>query len=114
MIAGGRWAYDGGHDGYNEFHATRTVQKVAYVPKDTAGFADYYKRWCNEKSKVPNTDPDGNSPPGSTPKSSQPGPTLTPKQRETYQNQQRPENQWVLHPDVDGCDPFRDAGGGIR
>lgn len=110
VIAGGRWVYDGGHDGYNEIHATRVVQKVAYVPKDPAGFAAFYKRWCDEQSKVPHTDPGGNSPPGSTPKSAPPGPPLTPKQRETYDNQQRPENQWVLHPDVDGCEPFRDDG----
>ena len=114
VIAGGRWTFDGGHEGWNEFHATRNVQKVAYIPKDEAGFADFYKRWCDEKSKVPNTDPAGNSPPGSTPKSAPPGPPLTAKQRETYDNQQRPENQWVLHPDIDGCEPFDDPGGGIH
>ena len=108
VIAGGRWVYDGGHDGYNEFHATRIVQKVAYVPKDPAGFAEFHKRWCDEHGKVPHTDPAGNSQPGSTPKGAAPGPPLTPKQRETYDNQQKPENQWVLHPAVDGCEPFRD------
>jgi len=116
VIAGGRWAYDGGHDGYNEFHATRTVQKVAYVPKDLAGFEDFRKRWCNEQNKVPHTDPNGNSPPVSVPKSSQPGPPLTAIQRETYDNQRLPENQWVLHPDVDGCEPLviDDGGGGLH
>lgn len=114
VIAGGRWTFDGAHDGYNEFHATRIVQKVAYVPKDEAGFADFYKRWCKEQGKVPHTDPDGNSLPGSTPKSAPPGPPLTPGQRETFDNQQRPENQWVLHPDVDGCEPWNDDGGGIH
>jgi len=108
VIAGGRWAFDGGHDGYNEFHATRIVQKVAYVPKDPASFADYYQRWCDQHGKVPHTDPGGNSPPGSTPKGAPPGPPLTAKQRETYDNQQKPENQWVLHPAVDGCEPFGD------
>jgi len=107
VIAGGRWAFDGAHDGYNEFHATRIVQKVAYIPKDPAGFSDYYARWCDQLSKVPHTDPAGNSPPGSTPKNAPPGPPLTPKQRETSDNQQQPENQWVLHPAVDGCEPFR-------
>ena len=108
MIAGGRWVYDGGHNGYNELHATRIVQKVAYVPKDPAGFAEFHKRWCHEQGKVPHTDPAGNSPPGSTPQGAAPGSPLTPKQRETYDNQQKPENQWVLHPAVDGCEPFRD------
>jgi hypothetical protein len=106
VIAGGRWAFDGGHDGYNEFHATRIVQKVSYVPKDPATFADYYKRWCDQQGRVPHTDPAGNSPPGSTPKGAPPGPPLTPKQQETYDNQQKPENQWVLHPAVDGCQPL--------
>ncbi|HZI47977.1 MAG TPA: hypothetical protein VFD75_09265 [Pyrinomonadaceae bacterium] len=106
VIAGGRWTFDGAHDGYNEFHATRIVQKVAYVPKDPAAFADYYKRWCELQSQVPHTDPSGNSPPGSTPQGSAPGPPLSPKQQETYDNQQRPENQWVLHPAVDGCQPL--------
>jgi hypothetical protein len=107
VIAGGRWTFDGAHDGYNEFHATRIVQKVAYVPKDPAGFADFHQRWCKEQGKNPHTDPSGNSPPGATPQGAPPGPPLTPEQRETYDNQQKPENQWVLHPTVDGCDPFR-------
>jgi hypothetical protein len=107
VIAGGRWTYDGGHAGYNEFHATRIVQKVAYVPKDPAGFADFHQRWCKEQGKVPHTDPAGNAPPGATPQGAPPGPPLTPEQRETYDNQQKPENQWVLHPQVDGCDPIR-------
>jgi len=108
VIAGGRWAYDGGHDGYNEMHATRIVQKVAYVPKDAASFRDFHQRWCDEQGKVPHGDPAGNSPPGSTPKGAPPGPPLTPKQRETYDNQQRPENRWTLHPEVDGCEPSRE------
>jgi len=107
VITGGRWVFDGAHN-YNEFHATRIVQKVAYVPKDLGEFAVYYKRWCDQHSRVPHTDPAGNSPPGSTPKGAPPGPPLTPKQRETYDNQQKPENQWVLHPAVDGCEPFGD------
>jgi len=62
---------------------------------------------CDQQSKVPHTDLLGNSPPGSTPKNAPPGPPLTPKQRETHDNQQEPENQWVPHPAVDGCKPFR-------
>jgi hypothetical protein len=107
VIAGGRWTYDGGHSGYNEFHATRIVQKIAYVPKDPAGFADFHQRWCKEQGRVPHTDPAGNSGPGTTPQGAPPGPPLTPEQRDTYDNQQKPENLWVLHPTVDGCDPLR-------
>jgi hypothetical protein len=105
VIVGGRWTYDGGHEGWNEFHATRTVQKVAYVPKDPAGFEAFRKRWCHEQAKVPHTDPDGNSRPGSVPKGAPPGPPLTTRQLETYESQQKPRNQWVLHPNIDSCVP---------
>lgn len=30
---------------------------------------------------------------------------LTPEQQAVADNQRAPENQWVLHPDVDGCAP---------
>lgn len=108
VIAGGRWVYDGGHDGYNEMHATRIVQKVAYVPKDAASFAAFQRRWCDEQNKVPHSDHAGNPPPGSTPAGAPPGPGLTPAAQGTYDNQRRPENRWTLHPEVDGCEPGED------
>jgi hypothetical protein len=121
VIVGGRWTYDGGHEGWNEFHAARTIQKVAYVPNDYAGFEAFRKAWCHEQEKVPHTDPDGNSPPGSAPKNAPSGPPLTPIQQQTYDSQQRPENRWVLHPEIDGCvppddldHPPGDASGGLH
>jgi hypothetical protein len=31
--------------------------------------------------------------------------TLTPEQRDVLHRQQQPENNWALHPAVDGCVP---------
>ena len=94
IIVKGRWAYDGGHDGYNEIHAVRIVQKVAYVPQTEAEFAAFQKQWCERLGEVPHVDPAGAGTSG-----------LTPHQQEIYDNQQKPENKWELHPEVDGCEP---------
>jgi len=32
VVMRGRWVYDGGHSGYNEMHAVRTLQKIYNVP----------------------------------------------------------------------------------
>jgi hypothetical protein len=92
VVARGRWTYDGGHTGWAEVHATRTVQKINKydVPTDETGFTDYQKRWCDRLCEVP---------PGNT------GQSLTPQQQTVVDNQNKPENGWVLHPDIDGCDP---------
>jgi len=94
VVVRGRWAYDAGHTGWNEVHATRVVQKIDRndVPTDPTGFGGYYKRWCERLSEVPHGE-------GST------GQALTPAQQTVADNQQAPENQWVLHPEIDGCIP---------
>ena len=94
LAVGGRWAYDGGHTGWNEFHATRIVQKVDNIPNDLTQFAQFQKRWCDQLCKVPHTDSTG---------ASLTGQPLTPDQQQTHDNQQKPRNQWVFHPLVDGC-----------
>lgn len=81
VIVRGRWAYDGGHSGWNEIHATRIVQKIYNVPNTPSGFADFWKQWCERMSEVPRID----------------SPGLT--------TQPLPEDQWVFHPCVDGCEP---------
>ena len=94
VVLRGRWAYDAGHTGWNEVHATRTVQKIDRndVPSDPARFRDYQKRWCERLSEVPHIeDPDLHP--------------LSPEQQTVADNQHAPENQWVLHPEVDGCEP---------
>ncbi len=94
VVVRGRWAYDGGHSGWSEVHATRIVQKVnSYdVPTDVLGFRAYQKRWCERLSEVPHVDVPGVHP-------------LTPEQQAVADNQGAPEHQWVLHPEIDGCEP---------
>jgi hypothetical protein len=93
VVVKGRWAFDGGHDGYNEIHAVRVLQKVHYVPQTAAEFAAFQKEWCERLGEVPHVDA------GAEPKD------LTPGQQTVYDNQQKPENGWVLHPEIDGCEP---------
>ncbi|MEP7110228.1 MAG: hypothetical protein ABI760_19690, partial [Ferruginibacter sp.] len=92
VIVRGRWTYDGGHSGYNEVHATRTIQKVFYVPQNPVEFEKFRQQWCDRMSEIPHVELNGLKP-------------LTPPAQATYDNQQQPENQWTLHPDVDGCTP---------
>jgi hypothetical protein len=94
VIVKGRWAYDGGHDGYNEVHAVRTLQKVFSVPQSEAGFKEFQKQWCDRLGEIPEVVIPGVRPIG-----------MTPEQEEVYDDQQKPENGWVLHPEVDGCEP---------
>ncbi len=92
VIVRGRWTYDGGHQGYNEIHATRIVQKVQNIPADPAQFDDFLKRWCASLSVTPHADPAGARPADAGAAA-------------TFDAQQRPENRWVLHPAIDGCVP---------
>ena len=64
VVVRGRWSYDGGHEGWNEVHATRIVQKIdrGDVPTDPTKFRAYLKRWCERLSEVPQVeDPGGPS-----------------------------------------------------
>ena len=101
IVVRGRWVYDGGHDGYNEIHAVRTVQKTPAAPlNDEAKFKAFHDDWCRELGKVPPGEP----PPAGT--SSTPatgGSPLTPAQQATRDAQSRPENRWTYHPAIDGC-----------
>jgi hypothetical protein len=94
VVVRGRWAYDGGHTGWSEVHPTRIVQKIDHsdVPTDPNEFRAYLTRWCERLSEVPHDEDPGVHP-------------LTPEQQTVADNQQAPENQWVFHPEVDGCEP---------
>jgi hypothetical protein len=98
VIVRGRWAYDGGHTGWNEMHATRIVQKIYNVPNFQPAFSKFLEQWCTRMSEVPRIEFPGLQP-------------LTPEEQSTYDNQQKPENQWKLHPLLDGCKPKEDGGG---
>jgi len=94
VVVRGRWAYDCGHEGWSEVHATRIVQKIDRfdVPTEATAFRDYQKRWCERLSEVPHIEDPGVH-------------TLSPEQQAVADNQRAPENQWVFHPEVDGCEP---------
>ncbi len=100
VVIRGRWVYDGGHDGYNEIHAVRTVQKTPAAPLDEAKFKDFHDEWCRDLGKVV----PGDAPPVGT-SSIPPTVTLTPAQNATRDAQARPENRWTYHPAIDGCAP---------
>jgi len=103
IVLRGRWAYDGGHDGYNEIHAVRTIQKTfGPVPQDDARFTAFHDQWCTELAKVPPPDPLPGVETSSSPLGNNP---LTPAQQSTRDAQARPENSWTLHPLIDGCAP---------
>jgi hypothetical protein len=96
VVATGRWVYDAGHTGWNEFHPVKTVQKIdpkAFIPDQVA---DQRTRWCGLLAQVPPFAPPG---PGPTPTG------MTPGQTGVWNSQRQPENQWYLHPAIDGCRP---------
>ena len=67
VVMRGRWVFDRGHDGYNEMHAVRTLQKVpggtvplvalASTPtdQDFLDFQAFRKRWCDLTCEVLHT-----------------------------------------------------------
>ena len=97
VVITGRWSYDAGHTGWNELHPVKTIQKVAETPFGIdAGGTDLATQWCTLTTPVPPGDRDGaDGAPAS----------MTPSQQQTWDAQQEPQNQWQLHPAVDGCQP---------
>ena len=87
VVVTGDWVYDAGHDGWNEFHPCRTVQKIQGAPYWAQGNSDAALRdfnlvlndWC-----------------GAIKDAAAPG---------TTDAQGRPEHRWQFHPDLDGCVP---------
>jgi hypothetical protein len=93
VVITGRWVYDAGHQGWNELHAVKSVQKPNDdETSDWESFDDLHERWCDRVSEVP---PDGA--PGSRPAG------MTPAQEVVFDGQVDPRNRWVYHPAVDGC-----------
>lgn len=101
VVITGRWVYDAGHHGQNELHAVTSVQKL-----DPAGMtnpdtlADLRDQWCRHVSEVPPPrGPGAPAGPGGQPAA------LTSDQLTVYTNQIKPENRWIFHPLLDGCEP---------
>jgi len=119
VVVQGRWAWDSGHAGHMELHP---VVAIAIAPGITMGgndpvgpvaadvannVRDLESRWCRLLSQAP--------PPvapttlhGAPPV---PGVQLSGEQETTALAQQSPENQWMVHPLIDGC---RSRGNDIR
>ena len=93
VVATGRWVYDAGHKGWNEFHPLKIIQRIDEKSYDADKIDDLLKRWCGLLANVPPFTPPGDKPPDG----------MTSGQAQTWNNQRQPDNQWILHPDLDGC-----------
>jgi hypothetical protein len=84
LVVRGTWVYDSAHEGWNEIHPILHCQRIGtwggswssteFAPPSTM---DSVKRWCEKVTQA--EDP------------------------ATTTAQLRPENQWEVHPVVDGC-----------
>ncbi len=113
VVVQGRWTWDSGHAGHMELHPVVAVAIAQGVPmggSDPVGpvapdvearVKDLQDRWCRLLDEAP--------PPVAPPTlhgaPPVPGAELTPDQQATAVAQQRPENQWSVHPLIDGCAP---------
>jgi hypothetical protein len=91
LVVSGEWVYDSLHQGFNEIHPVRSCQRIGYWagswglvdtgtgPPEPFDWQAIRDRWCAAIASA-----------GS--------PT-------TIDNQQKPENQWTIHPSIDGCQP---------
>jgi hypothetical protein len=99
IVVTGRWVYDGSHQGWNELHPVKSIQKIAERIETWEGRADpqaQYDLWCTQMMQVPPPNRDG---PGGAPS------TMSSDQQVIWDSQIQPENRWILHPLIDGCLP---------
>jgi hypothetical protein len=101
VVVRGRWVYDAGHKGHNEIHAVSTIQKIPDTKDRSAepsagapveDFERFYEDWCGLASEAPPDHAPGERPRG-----------MTPAQTIVFDNQQKPDNKYLIHPDIDGC-----------
>jgi hypothetical protein len=101
VIVRGAWVYDTGHQGWNEIHGVRIVQRVDAVPSDPTEFNAFLHRWCERLAETPMNE-------GAPRRGLAVGinlPQDVPAAAATLAAQNEPQNQWTLHPAVDGCSP---------
>jgi len=80
LVVKGEWVYDSLHSGWNEIHPVRYCQKIGswdgvWEFKPSPGQTG----WCEAVASASSAS--------------------------TRANQQKPENQWEIHPYIDGCTP---------
>ena len=88
ILVRGDWVYDAGHDGWNEIHPVRHVQKLD-IPLEFHG-ATVADAVLVERFKTEVLDP----------WCFEVGRTDDPLVRE---EQEKPKNSWQIHPSIDGC-----------
>jgi hypothetical protein len=110
VVVSGRWDWDAGHSGYNEFHPVRTIQKIDIPPEFDGPGADpvAFKKFKDTVCRLVTEAPPNFGDPGKHPNSVQVG-TMTPDQQTTFTEQEKPEHDWTIHPLVDGCEPSEPA-----
>ncbi len=83
LIVKGTWVYDTAHEGWNEIHPIKQCQRIQESGGGLTGWPkdieDRVKEWC--------------------------GALGTAQSPITVEEQAKPENQWEVHPLVDGCRP---------
>jgi hypothetical protein len=85
VVIRGDWDYDAGHEGWNEFHPVKSVQKIhgapywpeGSTPAEIAAFRPVFEEWCRQ--------------------------TGQPDRPQTREEQKEPRNRWHYHPVLDGC-----------
>lgn len=106
VVVQGRWCWDAGHAGHLELHPVLAIAIADGVPTTSDAAAatrldDIRQRWCELLDSAP--------PPSKQPSEVGlppiPGAELSPRQQATALAQLEPENQWLVHPQVDGCAP---------
>jgi hypothetical protein len=81
LVVKGSWVYDSAHSGWNEIHPIKYCQRIGTWEGNWAQVGDpkaWVDQWCNAIGTA--SDP------------------------LTVANQQEPQNQWTIHPVIDGCD----------
>ena len=120
VVVQGNWTWDSGHAGHLELHPVSAIAVAVGVPEGSdpvgpvdstlaARVTDLKDRWCHLFNEAPPpVAPSGAAVPRVPPL------TLTTEQAATASNQQQPENQWSIHPAIDGCSRRRGGGDDIR
>ena len=80
LVIMGSWVYDTGHEGWNELHPVKFCERIGTWPgKWPTTLFGLEARWATAIGQATSTD--------------------------TLENQQQPQNQWQVHPLLDGCQP---------
>ena len=87
LVISGTWVYDSLHDGWNEIHPILHAQRIGRWTGNWGFDAKIATdHWCRAIGEA--------------------------RSPLTVAEQEKPENQWTIHPEIDGCLPQPVAGGG--